>query len=66
MKSSLLRIAISFDTPKITVPVILFLENTLSRSLFYELLAQHPSAVRSYINLAKLRLNDERYITMLE
>ncbi len=45
---------------------MLFLENTLSKPLFYDLLKQHPSAIKNYINLAKLRLDDEHYIAMLK
>ncbi|CAF0831405.1 unnamed protein product [Rotaria sordida] len=65
-KVSLLRIAVSFNAPKVTVPVILFLENTLSKSIFYELIKQHPSAVRNYLNMAKLYLENDSYISMLK
>ncbi|CAF0784213.1 unnamed protein product [Adineta ricciae] len=65
-KISLLRMAVSFNTPRITVPVILYLENTLSKPIFYELLKQHPSAVKNYINIAKLRLGNDHYIAMLK
>ncbi|CAF1049407.1 unnamed protein product [Adineta steineri] len=65
-KVSLLRKAVSFNTPSVTVPVMIFLENSLSRPLFYELIKQHPSAVRNYINMAKLRLENDYYIAMLK
>ncbi len=45
---------------------MLFLENTLSRSLFYDLIKQHPSAVRNYINMTKLRFANDYYIAMLK
>jgi hypothetical protein len=65
-KASLLRMAISFNTPSVTVPVILFLENSLSRPLFYELIKKHPSAVRNYINMAKSRFESDYHIAMLK
>jgi hypothetical protein len=43
-----------------------FLENTLSRQLFFELIKKHPSAVKNYINMAKLRLENDYYIAMLK
>jgi hypothetical protein len=43
-----------------------FLENTLSRPLFYELIKQFPSAVKNYINMAKLRLENDYYIALLK
>ena len=45
---------------------MVFLENTLSRPLFYELIKQHPTAVNNYINMAKLRLDNDYYIAMLK
>jgi hypothetical protein len=45
---------------------MIFLENTLSRPLFYELIKQHPSAVKNYINTAKLRFENDYYIAMLK
>lgn len=45
---------------------MIFLENTLSRSLFYELIKQHPSAVKNYINMAKLRFESDYYVAMLK
>jgi hypothetical protein len=45
---------------------MVFLENTLSRPLFYELINKHPSAVNNYINMAKLRLENEYYVAMLK
>ncbi|CAF1550763.1 unnamed protein product, partial [Adineta ricciae] len=65
-KASLLRQAVSFNTPSVTVPVMIFLENTLSRPLFYELVKQHPSAVNNYINMAKLRFENEYHVAMLK
>ncbi|CAF3573701.1 unnamed protein product [Adineta steineri] len=65
-KISLLHIAVSFNTPKVTVPVILYLENTLSKPLFYELIKQYPSAINNYINIAKLRLENDYYIALLK
>jgi hypothetical protein len=83
-KASLLRKAVSFNTPSVIVPVgissfafrletvswacqvMIFLENTLSRSLFYELIKQHPSAVKNYINMAKLRFDSDYYVAMLK
>ncbi|CAF2552995.1 unnamed protein product [Rotaria sp. Silwood2] len=65
-KVSLLRIAVSFNTPKVTIPVILFLENTLSKPLFYELIRPHPSAVKSYLNIAKLHVENDYYISALK
>lgn len=65
-KVSLLRIALSFDTPSVTVPVIIFLENTLSKPLFYELIKPYPSAVNNYMNMAKLRLGNDYYVAMLK
>jgi hypothetical protein len=43
-----------------------FLENTLSRPLFYELIKPHPSAVRNYINMAKSRFERDYHIAMLK
>ncbi|CAF1063479.1 unnamed protein product [Didymodactylos carnosus] len=65
-KESLLRQAVALNTPSVTIPVIMFLENTLSRPLFYELINQHPSAINSYINMCKLRLEKEYYVAMLK
>ncbi|CAF1343870.1 unnamed protein product [Rotaria sordida] len=65
-KASLLRIAVSFNTPSVTVPVMIFLENTLSRPLFYELIKQHPSVLNNYINMNKLRFENDYYIAMLK
>ncbi|CAF4583501.1 unnamed protein product [Rotaria sp. Silwood1] len=65
-KVSLLRIAVSFNTPKVTVPVIIFLENTLSKPLFYELIKQHSSAVKNFLNMAKLRVENHYYTSMLK
>ncbi|UJR09835.1 hypothetical protein I4U23_014060 [Adineta vaga] len=65
-KASLLRKAVSFNTPSVIVPVMIFLENTLSRPLFYDLIKQHPSAVKNYINMAKLRFENDYHIAMLK
>ncbi|CAF1221615.1 unnamed protein product [Rotaria sp. Silwood1] len=65
-KASLLRMAVSFNTPSVTVPVIIFLENTLSRTLFYELIKQHPSAINNYINMNKLKFENDYYVAMLK
>jgi hypothetical protein len=43
-----------------------FLESTLSRVLFFDLIKQHPSAVRNYMNMAKLRLDNDYYVAMLK
>ncbi|CAF4243027.1 unnamed protein product [Rotaria sp. Silwood2] len=64
-KASLLRMAISFNTPSITVPIMIFLENTLSKQLFYELIKQHPSALNNYINMTKLIFENDYYVAML-
>jgi len=45
---------------------MIFLENTLSKPLFYELIKQHPSAVRNYINMAKLTFGNDYYVAMLK
>ena len=45
---------------------MIFLENTLSRPLFYDLIKQHPSAVKNYINMAKLRFDTDYHIAMLK
>lgn len=45
---------------------MLFLENTLTRKLFYELIKNYPSAVNNYINIAKFRLEPDYYIPMLQ
>ncbi|CAF3969992.1 unnamed protein product [Rotaria sp. Silwood2] len=65
-KASLLRMAISFNTPSITVPIMIFLENTLSKQLFYELIKQHPSALNNYINMTKLIFENDYYVAMLK
>ncbi|CAF1068191.1 unnamed protein product, partial [Didymodactylos carnosus] len=65
-KEALLRQAVEINTMSVTVPVIIFLENTLSRSLFFELINQHPSAINHYINMCKLRLEKEYFIAMLK
>ena len=49
-----------------TFQVMIFLENTLSRPLFYELVKQHPSAVHNYINMAKSRFENDYHIAMLK
>lgn len=65
-KSALLRAALKMDVPHVVVPVMMFLENSLSRSLFYELLKKHPLAMKKYIAIAKLRLENDYYIAMLK
>jgi hypothetical protein len=45
---------------------MIFLENTLSKPLFYELIKQHPSAVKNYINMSKLRFANDYYVAMLK
>ncbi|CAF4460713.1 unnamed protein product, partial [Rotaria magnacalcarata] len=65
-KVSLLRMAISYNSPKVTVPVLLFLENTLSKPIFYELIKKHPSAIKNYLNTTKSRLDNDYYIAMLK
>ncbi|CAF2138522.1 unnamed protein product [Rotaria magnacalcarata] len=65
-KASLLRMAIKFNTPSATVPVLIFLENTLSRPLFFDLIKQHPQAINNYINMTKLRFDNDYYVSMLK
>ncbi|CAF3377368.1 unnamed protein product [Rotaria socialis] len=65
-KASLLRMAIKVNTPNATVPVLIFLENTLSRPLFFDLIKQHPQAINNYINMTKLRFDNDYYVSMLK
>ena len=45
---------------------MIFLESSLSKQLFYDLIKQYPSAVTNYINMAKLTLENDYYIAMLK
>ena len=45
---------------------MIFLENSLSRALFFQLIKKHPSVVKSYMNTAKLQVESDYYIAMLK
>lgn len=45
---------------------MIFLENSLSRPVFFQLLKKHPSAVKNYMNTAKLQVERDYYIAMLK
>ncbi|CAF1088146.1 unnamed protein product, partial [Didymodactylos carnosus] len=65
-KESLLRQALSINVPSVTVPIIMFLENTLSQSLFCDLISQYPSVISTYLNICKLCSDTDDYVKMLK
>ena len=65
-KVALLRTAVMFNTPNVMGPVLIFLENTLSKPIFDEVISKHPSAVKNYLNLLKYRPDTEKQLAALK